>query len=166
MPPRRSKTKKGSNDRVSPQKRATATTAPRKGICATYAFTVSGNQEEPDGSPLGYNRTTQASKWNAPSRKYEDWKNFVVGAFLRANPQVKPTSWKPLTLEKEQTARVSLVVHWHNGIHADLDNVLKGVLDALFTNDKNVDWLKAEGEMAKDGKGRMEVVVLIIRSEN
>ena len=139
----------------------TSATVPHRGIHVSYSFTVYGNQEDRDGSPLGYHRTTQGSKWNPAARRYSDWKSYVVGAFLTACPEIKPTLGKPLTLLKGQTARIAIKVYWHNNKHCDLSNCLKGIEDALFTDDKNIDWLKAESKMAKDGKGKLEVIIQI-----
>ena len=40
-------------------------------------------EEDEKGNPLGYHRTTQKSKWNDASQRYEAWKEYVRSAFYK-----------------------------------------------------------------------------------
>ena len=126
----------------------------------TLTFTIRGNQEDPEGNPIGYHRTTQGSYWNEGSRRYYAWKEYVVAAFERGTRRT-PKAGKPLALKKGETAQISLKVYWKNGAHADLDNLVKGVLDSLFENDKYVNKINASCEMAEDKRGRVEIEITI-----
>ena len=60
---------------------------------------------------------------------------------------------------------MSITIFWVNGVHADPDNVFKGLADALFLNDKFLDGA-FESHYSPDGKGRVEVeITLNHRSE-
>ena len=123
-------------------------------------FIIRGNQEDPEGNPIGYHRTTQGSYWNEGSRRYYAWKEYVVAAFERGTRRT-PKEGKPLALKKGEKAQVAIKVYWKNGAHADLENIVKGVLDSLFENDKCVNGIKATCEPAEDGKGRVEVEITL-----
>lgn len=124
------------------------------------SFVIRGNQEDTSGNPLGYHRTTQGSYWNAGSRRYAAWKDYVVSEFERGT-QRKPKQGKPLTIAKNEAAQVSMRIFWHNKAHADIDNVLKGILDALFVDDKGINGISATSEPAKDGKGKVEIDITL-----
>jgi Holliday junction resolvase RusA-like endonuclease len=47
-----------------------------------------------------------------------------------------------------------------NGLHADPDNVFKGIADALFKNDKFLDG-SFVSDYAPDSKGRVEISITI-----
>ncbi len=88
------------------------------------------------GHPVGYKRTTQEGcKFDAGYKRYQEYKDSVVSAFL---DQV-PGNWghpKPLTTTKNQKARVDTFIYFKSGIHPDPDNVQKAILDSLFKSDK------------------------------
>ena len=93
-----------------------------------YKFTVKGQ-------PVPYKRTTQAAKFCAKYKVYQEYKDCVVAAFLS---QCVGT-WgypKPLTSIKGQKTRVDIMIYFKNYAHGDGDNVLKAILDSLFANDK------------------------------
>jgi hypothetical protein len=94
----------------------------------TIAFTI-------PGSPIGYTRTTQASKWSDRYQRYQNYKADVVNAFLE---QV-PGDWghpKPLTTSMGQETILVIRIFFKNRAHPDPSNVLKAIEDALFVNDK------------------------------
>ena len=55
---------------------------------------------------------------------------------------------------------MSIKIHWVNGVHADPDNVFKGLADALFKNDKFLDGA-FESQYASDGRGKVEVEITL-----
>lgn len=112
-------------------------------------FTIYGNQENGKGNPIPYLRSTQASQFSPQAKRYNAWKDFVRASYFDAvNPKtvIKREDFgrmhdmlqkKPIT--ETVKARVSTFIHFGNETHADPDNVAKGILDALFKNDKHVD---------------------------
>jgi Endodeoxyribonuclease RusA len=84
---------------------------------------------------MGYTRTTQRAKYSRSYRRYMDYKDAVVAAFLE---QV-PGEWghpKPLTTTKGSKTRVDIKIYFKNFVHPDGDNVFKACLDSLFACDK------------------------------
>lgn len=110
-------------------------------------FTIKGNQEDPRGNPVPYHRTTQKAKWSDEAKRYERWKKFVVDALmirLSENKEIWDVfakQWmagkKPI-IPSSKKQRCDIVIFWKNKAHGDPDNILKGINDALFQNDKNV----------------------------
>jgi len=88
-----------------------------------------------DKNPIPYKRSTQASTWTPEYKKYTAWKQFLQEAFIRRYPQ---KGWlpktKPITSEGPWFCSVRITFKGHN--HGDPDNILKGVNDSLFCNDK------------------------------
>lgn len=135
-------------------------------------FVILGNQENPEGNPIPYHRTTQGSYWNKGSRRYNAWKQFVVAQFLKQNPENSGMGrygamylkfGKPLKLSGDSKAeefkktryiaKVYLDIKWANGNHADGDNIFKGIADALFYNDKDITLGHFESSDSPDKKG-------------
>lgn len=123
-------------------------------------FTVRGNHEDPEGNPVPYQRMLNHS-WTKAASRYRDWQEYVRAEFLRSKKEaVKVSAGVPVALTSGYVAiprgweaDVELAVVWANGRHGDLDNVLKGVLDALFAQDKEVS--RIEATAAKGKKGRI-----------
>lgn len=93
-------------------------------------FTVSGQ-------PVPYKRTTQAAKFCAKYKAYQEYKDLVIAAFLE---QCKG-NWgypKPLTTVKGHKTRVDIKIYFKNFAHGDGDNVFKAIADSLFACDKYV----------------------------
>lgn len=97
-------------------------------------FTVYGNQEDRKGNPIGYHRTTQGSYWNAGSKKYTQWKHYVVKAFCEATG--RQSIEKPIEGKVKQYLHT--FIYFKDRKHGDPDNIQKGIADALFQNDKYV----------------------------
>lgn len=132
------------------------------------AFTVFGNQEDPKGNPVPYTRMTRGSKWNERAQKYLEWKERVIAAYEKQvktdNALLTRTTYrsKPIKLHDKQRAQVWVFIEWKDGTHADGDNVLKGILDALFVNDKQVTEGHFYSQMSRDRQGSVRVVIEII----
>ena len=44
--------------------------------------------------------------------------------------------WRRMETSKDQTRRIDMTIHWKKGPRIDLSNVLKGIEDALFSQDR------------------------------
>ncbi|HEY1037355.1 MAG TPA: hypothetical protein VGE62_02125 [Candidatus Paceibacterota bacterium] len=132
----------------------------------TLEFTISGNQEDPKGNPIGYHRTTQGSYWNEGSRRYKSWKDYVVKAYAGkyADMITAARNWdgKPISLEKNQKAYLHTYSYFANNARPDPDNVQKGIADALFVNDKNVSG-SYDFEISKEKIGKVMVRIVIVQ---
>lgn len=136
----------------------------------TIKFTIKGNQENPNGNPIPYLRTTQASQWTDKAVRYQEWKGYVVGAYIKALEKIEKkerqafekytdlTKLKPIKNTGEKI-HMQLQITWMNKAHADCDNVFKGIADALFTNDK---FLVGEFDYEYGDKGVAGQVVVTI----
>jgi hypothetical protein len=133
-------------------------------------FDTSGIVDEFSGkNPVPYTRATQRQKWTPSVKRYHRWCNALRECFASAAPmepapmegvahfgEVNYYSRKtpPIVLHKEQKRRVIVTVEtcivWADEAHADADNVHKGVLDSLFTNDKLVNRHHIEADYTDD----------------
>lgn len=79
---------------------------------------------------MPYKRTTQRQKWiDKNYKKYQEWKKFLQYTFRQQNgfmPQLEGAYF------------VEVMVYYKDKRHGDTDNVVKGINDALFKNDKFV----------------------------
>jgi Holliday junction resolvase RusA-like endonuclease len=132
-----------------------------KKVAYILRFTIVGNQEDRRGNPIPYFRTTQGSSWNKPSQRYAAWKDYVrlqldlqeveIPKMYRSHPlEIKP-------FNKLVRGRTTATVFFRNEAHADPDNIVKGINDALFINDKHID-VHTDHE-CRDGNPRVEVVI-------
>jgi hypothetical protein len=134
----------------------------------TIRFTIYGNQEDPNGNPMAYFRTTQGSQWTPKARRYQEWKSYVVANYLDALGAIKKIDRadfgdahdliqrKPIKATKEKI-RMKLKIYFKDKTHADSDNIFKGIADALFMNDKYL-----AGEFDFDytpTRGRVEIEI-------
>lgn len=126
----------------------------------TIKFTIKGNPDDIEGNPVPYVRVVGRALWLPKAKKYHAWKEYVRSIFYREYPEFKFESAQPLTTKISARAKMSIVIYWVNGIHADPDNVFKGIADALFQNDKFLDG-SFESHYAPDGKGRVEVEITL-----
>lgn len=135
-------------------------------------FTISGNHENPEGNPVPYTRVLNHS-WRGDSVRYMRWCGYVRKQLLKSLNEVSIEEMRKegssigilegkLRVPKEKKVRVGISVAWASNTHGDLDNVLKGILDSVFENDKNVCGFTARAAPAKDKKGKVDVVISII----
>jgi hypothetical protein len=100
-------------------------------------FVIKGNQENREGNPIPYYRSTKGSFWNKGTQRYNAWKEFVKYEFLKSCGNNQLCTGKPIVLGT-QKARMDLMIHFKDHTHADCDNIFKGIADALFKNDKRL----------------------------
>ena len=111
------------------------------------SFTIKGNQENQQGNPIPYFRTTQGTQWTDGAQRYQQWKDYVRAHYLDALGEIKKIDRADFgeahdLLQKKPIANTGRKVHmllqitWANKAHADCDNIFKGIADALFMNDK------------------------------
>jgi len=141
-------------------------------------FTIHGNQENPKGNPIPYHRATQKSTWSPEAKRYEAWKSYVQENFRRLILKIgfineitdetpeeirtrlsKGKVIKPIFLRKKKM-HTDIFIHWANHAHGDPDNILKGINDALFQNDKLVAGSVDFAEKPT-GEGKVEVMITI-----
>lgn len=125
-------------------------------------FTIYGTHEGPEKNPIGYHRTTQKAKWAPEHQRYEKWKDHVRQAFNRTGYRNnKNLNIKPIVITKDKPARVDIDIEYKDEIRPDNDNVFKGILDALFVNDKFVMAGSFESAISAEKIGRVKVKVTL-----
>lgn len=128
----------------------------------TLQFTIVGNQESKIGNPIPYHRATQGSRWNPAHRRYLLWKDHVKSAFKKVQPKspfCPLDNLDPHPIVGNVHGRVRAYIYFGDETHADPDNIVKGILDSLFKNDKHIDVETAHS--CKDKKPRVEVRLTI-----
>lgn len=123
-------------------------------------FTIKGNQEDITGNPLPYIRVVGRALWLPNAKKYHAWKEYVRSIFFRNYPEYSSAESHPLTTKISERAQMSIKIYWAHGVHADPDNVFKGLADAVFKNDKFLDGA-FESQYALDGRGKIEVEITL-----
>lgn len=136
-------------------------------------FTIPGNQEDPQGNPIPYIRML-SGKIREDARRYIEWKEYVRSALHKGatiqvheyepekpyEPQYTPETLPyPLLVRGAQEVAVHVQIYWKNDQHADGDNILKGIMDALFYDDKCVWAGSFESRKSLGGAGRVEVLL-------
>lgn len=104
-------------------------------------FVILGNPDSVNGNPVPYKRTI-GGVWSTASTKYWAWKDYVRASFsdipkLPKYLKIVHFNEHPIKL-KGKYASVDIGIDWVNNKRGDGDNVLKGILDSLFDNDKDV----------------------------
>ena len=133
----------------------------------TIKFTIKGNPEDIEGNPVPYVRVVGRALWLPNAKKYHAWKEYVRSIFYRNYPEFASNNDEgpqPLTTKISARARMAITIFWVNGVHADPDNIFKGLADALFRQDKFLDGA-FESHYASDGKGRVEVEIVLNSNE-
>lgn len=124
-------------------------------------FTINGNQNDPSGNPIPYKRTL-AKVYSKVSKDYHQWLEYIRAEFDRASLAVHATRESypyPDFTNLPPDVSFSCRIHWKDNKHGDVDNVLKGILDALFKNDKCVFAIQAIGTMSASKQGRVDVKI-------
>ena len=132
-------------------------------------FAINGTNEDPNGNPIPYTRTTQGTQWTPKAQRYQQWKGRVVASYLDAlelMPKIERADFgeahdllqrKPIKAAKHKQ-RMEIMCYYKDEKHPDTDNVFKGIADALFMNDKHV-----VGSMDYEhaGRGYVEVTLYL-----
>lgn len=136
-------------------------------------FTIKGNQEDPTGNPVPYVRSTRAALWRSDGRRYAAWKAYVQKQFINCLIELKTHEFvkggnlaatfdtdtpKPIRIFSDAKARMDIKIFWKNGAHGDPDNIFKGIADALFVNDRNLDG-SFKSAVSNDGQPKVEVTL-------
>lgn len=105
-----------------------------------YKFEIAGLEY----NPVPYKRTTQRAKFVSKDyKKYLEWKTLLGDTFCASNPKApkriirRGEEWHAVP-GLSGAYFVETVAIYKDKTHGDTDNVAKGVLDALFKNDKYV----------------------------
>lgn len=108
-----------------------------------YSFTIHGNQEDIlAGNPIPFQRVIK-QKMRASAARYLEWEAYVRACFYdyaaKNKIPIRSIAKQPIELKKGQYCRMDILIGWANGHHGDNDNTWKGIADALFVNDKDID---------------------------
>ena len=135
-------------------------------------FTINGNQLDPKGNPMPYQRTTQGTQWTDKAVRYQEWKSYVVAQLidaLDAMPREERMKYKNLIyiskgkpiIATNEKIYVNLKIEWKNdtSVRGDCDNIFKGIADALFVNDKYVAG-SFDYETSKTNNGKVYVEII------
>lgn len=131
----------------------------------TFKFTINGNQEKPHGNPCPYIRVVGKALWLPAAKRYNAWKKFVRGVFYKEYPKMlfgRIADERPLGTTEETRTRMDIKIYWSSKVHADSDNVFKGIADSLFEDDKNLDG-SFEAHYCPEKRGRVEVEITSIK---
>ena len=150
-------------------------------------FTIKGNQDNPKANPVPYTRANRGGSWSPPVVRYHAWCNYVREAFLDGcqawypgkreievgnvaviRPYALSHKERPISILVDPTKihvtmstdiTFRLTKAGKAGNHGDADNILKGILDSLFSEDKAV----GEGHFHTEygDSGHVEVSLLI-----
>ena len=83
------------------------------------------------GPIQGYVRTTQRQKWVDPRyKRYQRWKQTIRSIANVANV--------PEILCRDCRYQINVIVNWRRRPRCDADNVLKGLIDALWRQDRQI----------------------------
>jgi hypothetical protein len=130
-------------------------------------FEIRGNQENDEGNPIPYVRSTQRGQFKPNVRRYSMWKQYVIKSFYDKYPNYSPTvngapifSGKIFATSKSNPMRMKLFIHFASDAHADPDNIFKGIADALFSNDK---YLAVQADFTESKEKIGKVIVEIER---
>lgn len=90
-----------------------------------------------EGPLCGYTRTTQRQKFVDPrAKRYEAWKKMVA---WEARHQGFPPD-----LSDGIAYEFSVIVRWRRKARIDLDNIIKGLLDGIWPQDRGILSIHAE----------------------
>lgn len=117
----------------------------------TIFFIIKGNHNDPEGNPFPKLKMTGKQHWTDKAQEYVKWKAYVQNQLLKElRPEkgdlarecekniVLNKSRKPLVIEKNQIAHMSLLISFNGNTHGDPENIFGSIADALFHNDKNL----------------------------
>ena len=128
---------------------------------------ITGNADDPKGSPLAKIRKTGKQSWTEPVQRYARWKVYVLEEYHKItktkvrwtfNKKGKPIMIKPLETSKECPAHMHVNIEWKNDVHADPEGVFGSIADALFSQDKYLSG-SFEANPVPAGQGKVEIII-------
>ncbi len=138
-------------------------------------FTIHGNHEYLDGNPIPFERAVKGH-WRERSSRYMNWQAYVRQQFYTQHRDILSQLFDDTNVPaKRKLTQAFLMkpfkhfgtrIHVHSRIyfanktHGDSDNIQKGIVDALFVEDKYVAG-SYDFEYSVDKKGRVEVEIII-----
>lgn len=133
-------------------------------------ITITGNADDPQGSPLAKIRKTKNQAWKPEVQKYARWKDYVLEQyhkqtktrvkwiFVEKNKKMVPKMVKPLVTSEDHPAQMHIKIQWKNGVHADPEGVFGSIADALFSQDKYLSG-SFEADPIPKGEGKVEIII-------
>jgi len=97
----------------------------------SWGLVITGNQEDPCGNPIPYERMTQRNKWLPRNKRYFSWKRYIIESWIEKY-------YRPPDFLAGVAYRLDVKCYFKGEAHADPENIRKGVQDALFSNDKHI----------------------------
>ena len=133
-----------------------------------FSFTIEGTHDDTAGNAIPKIRKTKRQQWTPEAQRYVAWKEHVQRSFFDSLIGIDyPTHLrfmnvfkKPIKLFTDEKAVMDLKIFWRDRKHGDPENIFGSIADALFFNDKFLDG-SFKSEVAKDGKGRVEVNIIV-----
>jgi len=108
-------------------------------VAVHISFEVVGNGRERDGNPVPYTRTTQRGKWKqdrrgrlTPYGRYCAYAKHVLAALDRDAARMLRDEVYPMLAGKDSQYLCDIRIQFKGRSHGDCDNVVKGIVDALF----------------------------------
>lgn len=109
-------------------------------------FLIFGNPDDPRGHPVPKAKLTGGQQWSAKARRYVEWKEHVVAAYIAGLNDKTLEGMAAIYLARcnkpigdyGEKAYMSVVAHYHNHKHPDTENVFGSIADALFHNDSKL----------------------------
>ena len=133
-------------------------------------FTIKGTHEGPGCNPLPKLKMTGKQHWMPRAQRYVKWKGWIVASYMDAkypDAVIKCEDYgeahdlmsgKPITLDKDEKAKMDIKIFWNNNVHGDPENIFGSIADALFKNDKNLIG-SFDYEFSGDGTARVDVKI-------
>ena len=109
-----------------------------------------------DHNPVPYKRTTQRQKYvDEDYKKYQQWKAIVYFSFIKQLGKAPQNFFK-----KDQKYYVDIMIYFKDRTHGDSDNIMKGVLDAIFQKPLTDKYIAGSFDYQYDKKNpRVEVKI-------
>lgn len=130
-------------------------------------ITITGNADDPQGSPLAKIRKTGNQTFMETVKKYVRWKHYVLREFHNQTGMKEKVEFdrngnariaKPLATSEECPGHMHIKIQWKNGVHADPEGVFGSIADAIFSQDKYLSG-SFEANPVPVGQGKVEIII-------
>jgi len=131
-------------------------------------ITITGNADDPIGSPLAKIRKTKKQAWTDPVQRYARWKVYVLEQYHKQTKtrvqwefvkgSNKSRMVKPFKTSEDNQGHMHIKIQWKNGVHADPEGVFGSIADALFSQDKYLSG-SFEADPIPKGEGKVEIII-------